>query len=143
MIPKKDQHVRCVLRNNLIIEGTVDSWSDAKSVLRSLDGSSVSIIQHTAQDIVVVKIILQEPVKEKKEPIQARVEAKTELEKKFDEVYQSPSDNELRVKNLAELKTLMNEQERKIISERIKNHQATDVRKVTYGQPEFLKKQST
>lgn len=123
MIPQKGQQIRCVLRNNLIIDGIVDSWSDGKSVLRSKDGTSISIIQHTAQDIVVVKIILKEAA-----------QIKTELEEAFEKIYESPSEDELRLKNLAELKNLMNEQEKKIVAEKLKDHHIDGVRKVTYGQ---------
>lgn len=131
MIPQKGQHIKCALRNNLIIDGIVESWSDAKSVLRSLDGTSVSIIQHSAQDIVVIKIILKESI-----------QIKSELESKFEEVYQQPSDDELRLKSMGELKTLMIKQEKKIIADKIKDHHVSDVKKVNYGQPGFFKKQS-
>jgi hypothetical protein len=129
MIPQKGQHIRCLLRNNLIIDGIVESWSDAKSVLRSLDDASVSIIQHSAQDIVVIKIILREPEK-----------VKGDLSAQFTEQLAKPSDDEFRLKNMAELKTLLNEQEKKIIAEKLKDHHVGDVKKVAYGQPGFFKK---
>jgi hypothetical protein len=130
MIPQIGQHIRCLLRNNLIIDGIVESWSDAKSVLRSLDNSSVSIIQHSSQDIVVIKIILKEPEK-----------LKSDLSSQFEEEYAKPSNDQLRLKNMAELKTLLNEQEKKIIAEKLKEHHVNDdVKKVTYGTPGFFKK---
>ncbi len=136
MIPQKGQHVRCVLSNNLIIEGIVDSWEDEKSVLKSLDGESVSIIQNTSRDVVLVKIIL----KEYKKPAE-RIVIKNELEKKFDEEKKKPIQDDLRLKNLAELKVLMIEQEKKIISEKLKDHHISDIKKASYGQPKFFKKQ--
>lgn len=133
MIPQKGQRVKCAMRNNIVIDGIVESWSDSQSILRSLDGTSISIIQHTAQDIVVIKILLKEPTK-----------IKSELEKQFEEVQKSPSDNELRIKDMAELKTMMAEQERRIVSEKIKDHRVVDdVKRVMYGQPGFFKKSST
>jgi len=130
MIPQKGQHIRCLLRNNLIIDGIVESWSDAKSVLRSLDDTSVYIIQHSAQDIVVIKIILKEPIK-----------IKNDLSTQFEEELTKPSNDELRLKNMAELKTLLNEQEKKIIAEKLKDHHVNgDVKKVTYEQPGFFPK---
>jgi len=127
MIPKKGQHIKCVLRNNLIIDGIVDSWSDDKSVLLSRDGASASVIQHTLQDVVVIKIIFKN-----------LLQTKESLEQKFNETLSNPSDD-LRLKNLAELKTLMIEQEKKIISEKLKDHQIGNVRKVEYEQPRFFK----
>src|SRR5271166_5906266 len=128
MIPQKGQQVRCVLRNNLIIDGIVEFWSDGKSVLRSKDGVSVSIIQHTSQDIVVIKIILKEPI-----------QIKNDLEQQFEEIRQCPSGDDLRLKNLVELNSLMAEQDKKIIVEKLKDHQIDGVKKVAYGQPGFLK----
>lgn len=132
MIPQKGQQVRCVLRNNLIIDGIVESWSDGKSVLRSKDGASVSIIQHTSQDIVVIKIILKETS-----------QIKNDLEQQFEEVCQGPSDDELRLKNLVDLRTLMAEQDKKIIAEKLKEHHVEGVKKVAYGQPGFFTKPRT
>lgn len=129
MIPKKGQHVKCVLRNNLILEGIVEVWSDEQSSLYSLDRSSISIIQHTSEEVVVVKIILK-----------SHSQVKNHLEEKFDEVYAQPSDNDLRIKEMAELKILLAEQEKKIISEKIKEHHLGNTKKVTYGQPQFLQK---
>lgn len=129
MTPQKGQHIKCILRNNLVVEGIVEFWSDDKSILRSLDGANISIIQHSAQDIVVIKIILKESS-----------QIKNELETKFDEVYQQPSEDTLRLKNMAELKILMIEQEKKIIAEKIKDHHIGEVKKVNYGQPKFFKK---
>ncbi len=128
MIPQKGQHIKCVLRNNLIIDGIVDFWSDAKSALRSIDGTSISIIQHTAQDIVVVKIILKDSA-----------QVSTELEQEFHEVYQQPSEDSLRLKNMIELKSLMAAQEKKIVTEKVRNHTVSEVKQVSYGLPGFIK----
>jgi hypothetical protein len=132
MIPQKGNHVKCLMRNNLVLEGIVDVWSDDQSILRSLDSTSVSIIQHSAQDIVVIKIILKEPVQIKKE-----------LEVKFEDEFNKPSDDNLRVKNMVELKTMLNEQEKKIVAEKLKNHHIGEVKKISYGQPGFFSKPRT
>jgi len=132
MIPQKGQHIKCIMRNNLIIDGIVESWSGAQSVLRSIDNTGFSIIQHTDQDIVAIKIIIKDSVK-----------IKNELEEKFEEVHQLPSSNELRIKNMAELKTMMAEQEKQIISEKIKNHHIKDIKRVIYEQPRFFQKSRT
>lgn len=129
MNPQKGQYVKCILRNNVIIEGNVESWSSGKSVLQSFDESSVSIIQHTSQDVVAFKIILKKPTQIKKE-----------LEDKFEQVSKNIGDDELRLKNMAELKILMIEEEKKIISDKIKDHHINNNRKTIYEQPGFFKK---
>lgn len=129
MNPQKGQYVRCILRNNMIIEGNVESWSSGKSTLRSSDGNSISTIQHTSQDVVAFKIILKTPIRVKKD-----------LEEKFEQTQQLPSNDEFRLKNMAELKILMTEEEKKAISEQIKDHHINNNRKVIYEQPGFLKK---
>lgn len=127
MNPQKGQQVKCVLRNNLIIDGIVESWTDNKSVLRAKDGSSVSVIQHTDQDVVIVKILFKEPV-----------QMKQDLEAQFEQEWEKPSEDELRLKNLADLKSMMIEQEKKIVANKLREHHIEEVKKVTYGQPGFL-----
>lgn len=129
MIPQKGQHVKCVLRNNLIIEGIVESWSDDQSILKSLDDASLSIILHTAQDILLIKIILKNSS-----------EIKNELQVKFEEAYSQPSDDKLRLKNMVELKKLLTEQERRIVSEKIKDHHISNVKETKYEAPPILYK---
>lgn len=132
MIPQKGNHIKCLMRNNLVLEGIVELWSNDQSILRSLDGTSVSIVQHPAQDIVVIKIILKEPTQIKKE-----------LEVKFEEEFNKPSDDDLRVKNMVELKTMLNEQEKKIVAEKLKSHHIGEVKRTSYGQPGFFSKSRT
>jgi hypothetical protein len=131
MIPQKGSHVKCVMRNNLVLEGVVESWSDDQSILRSLDDSSLSIIQHSLEDIVVIKVILKKPLQTKKE-----------LEIKFEEEVKKPSDDNLRLKNIVELKNMLNNQEKKIIAENLKNHHIGEIKKINYGQPGFFPKPS-
>lgn len=127
MNPQKGQQVRCVLRNNLIVDGIVESWSENKSVLRSKDGCSISVIQHTEQDVVIVKILLKEPV-----------QVKQDLEHQFEGEWEKPSEDELRLKNLADLKSMMIAQEKKIIAHKLQEHHIGETKKVAYGQPGFL-----
>ncbi len=126
---QKGQHVRCVLRNNLLLDGIVESWSDTISVIKSMDGLHSNIILNTIQDVMVVKIIHKQSI-----------QAKTELDQQFDQAHSSPSSDDLRVKKMAELKTLLVEQEKKIIADKLKSHHAGEVRKVNYELPRFYQK---
>lgn len=131
MIPQKGNHIKCLMRNNSVLEGIVELWSNEQSILRSLDNLSLSIIQNPAQDIVVIKIVLKTPI-----------QMKNDLELKFDEEYNKTSNDDLRLKNLVDLKNLLNTQEKKIVAEKLKDHHIGEVKKINYGQPGFLPKPS-
>lgn len=69
MIPETGQHVKCMLRNNTIIEGIVEEWYGNYVKLMSLDKGSIFIIHHPEQDIILTKIVFDDDVAEDvKEP---------------------------------------------------------------------------
>jgi hypothetical protein len=149
MMPTKGQHVKCVLRTGAMAEGIVEEWNinaafaGGKFIsnvqLRSLDGESILIIPHPDEDIMLIKIVLEKP---KSEPKILTKQKETSLEKEFQEVYDQPSDDDLRVKKMADLKILLAEQDKKIIADKLKDHRIGDARKVEYGSPQFYKKPS-
>jgi hypothetical protein len=126
---QKGQHVRCILKNNLLLEGIVDSWSETISVIKSKDGLQSNVILNTLQDVMVVKIIHKQPT-----------QLKTELEQQFAETVSAPSNDDLRLKKMAELKSLLAEQEKKIVTEKLRSHQIGEVKKVNYEYPRFRQK---
>ena len=130
MIPQKGQQIRCIFRNNLIIEGVVEYWSDQQSILQTSDNSGTFIIHNTLADIMVTKVIDKT----------SSIIVKNELENKFEEVYQNPSNDDLRVKKMAELKTLMIKQDKKILAEKIKDHNIDNIKQTTYQQPNIFNK---
>jgi hypothetical protein len=150
MIPKEGQHVKCILRTGAIAEGIVEEWFNNHVQLKSLDGESILIITHPAEDIMLIKIILGQP-KTQAEEVADKIRAKGALEQKFEEVRQShdPNNADDR-KTLAQLKIELVEQERKIVSEKLKDHTATQIPKVTryhypgnmYGHSRSSKKSS-
>lgn len=122
------QYVKIVFRNSTQAEGTVEFWSDKESILVSTDKLSKFIIFNTQDDVMAVKICYEAPVVEVKKRFEETVE-------EFKRVYAEPSTDELRNHNLAHLKTLMNEQEKKIISDKVKSHTITNSRPTQYGLP--------
>ena len=145
MMPIEGQHIKCVLRTGMMAEGIVEEWLDNFVRLRSLDGESILIIPHPNEDIILIKIVLEKP-KSEAQIIGDKIRAKqkeTSLEQEFQEVYDQPSEDDLRVKKMAELKILMAEQDKKIIADKLKDHHIGDARKVEYGTPQFYKKPST
>jgi hypothetical protein len=156
MIPKAKQHVKCIMRTGAMVEGIVQEWTPHEVQLLSLDAESILIIPHPAEDIMLIKIIVGMPKIDL--PIVDKVENTTEvvtsngawevdgeiagLERKFQEAKNLPSDDPERLKTLAELRILMAEQEKKIITEKMRNHYPSETRKVQYGYPGIVKKPS-
>lgn len=141
MNPDKGCHVKCLLRNNILIEGIVEYWSDTKSVLKSLDGESLSIIQRTSDDILLVKIILKKFEKSEQKLIENKpIVSRVEIAKKLKETLESPTDSDLQKKNIEELKKLSIQQEKEIVANRIKEHSASEIKKTKYSYPNFFKK---
>ena len=142
----KNKKVKVLLSGNIVIEGTVKSWNANSVHLISLDGKSTSIITHPDEDIRVIKVLHEsEDSKEEKEvkpkSIDSLVQEKTALEQKFDETYKQPSNEDLRLKNLVNLKKELIKQEKEIVANKLKEHTIEEVRKVKYEQPGFFKKQ--
>ena len=126
IFPEIGQHVKCLLVNNTLIEGYVLLWDTNAVKLKSLDGDSIFIIHHSDRDIVMTKVMLALPAAIEPEPkIPVTLEGASNLEERWQETYNEPSDDELRTKKLAELKILMIEQEKKIIKDKMKIHEST------------------
>lgn len=125
------QHVKCFLRSGMVLEGIVEE-SGAQVVLRSLVDQSLMIIHRPSEDIMLTKVLQDPELQEisedtsndpalvvtisNNEPIQERVK------KKLHEVLQPIDDTELQKKSLQELRLLVIERERQIITGKKKEH---------------------
>lgn len=135
---EKGLHIKCILKNNALIEGIIEAWSDDEVVLKSLDGKSLMIVHAGISDIVFTKVILEEDNELNSENVE------TVISEKIKETLDiPPEENNLRDKSIKELVDLRNEQERRIIKDKLKEHSATEVRTVKYGTPGFFKKSVT
>jgi|SRR5271166_409728 len=56
MIPSPGQTVAITFRNGALLSGEVVSWSDAKSVIKSAAGTSLTVIQKTLDDVLFFKV---------------------------------------------------------------------------------------
>ena len=119
MIPEKGQHVKCFMRSTMVLEGIVEEWSDTQVVLKSLADQSVLIIHRPNEDIAVTKVVLEEP---QEKPKLELPEIKQAVKDKLEEVLNSTDDAELDKMNIQQLRQLVAEQEKKIISDKIKDH---------------------
>ena len=144
MIPQKGQHINCVLRNNIVVDGILEDWDQGGVKLKSLDDKRVILIMRP-DDIMMITVFL-EPDEEAKKIIGAAVvnpKGIAKLEEKFQEVYEQPSDNVSRVESLAELRIKMAETEKQMIVNKLRNHYIDGTKKVKYGYPGFLSKPRT
>lgn len=134
----KNKKVKLLLSGNIVVEGVVKSWNSNSVHLISLDGSSTSIITHPNEDIRVIKVF-----EDKVDDVEVSQNTKvtvSNLQNKFEEVYRQPVSDSLRLKKLVDLKKDLIQQEKEIISNKLKDHAIEEVRKIKYEQPRFLKK---
>jgi len=137
MIPPDKSRVKILLRNNTIAEGIVQEWADTVK-LRSLDDQSYMIILHPKEDIILIKVFLERPSEEKEE-----IKPTSELEQKFQQTIEQPSDEPTRHQSLAELRILLSQQERQILANKLRQHHLGETKKVEYGYPRFFKSTSS
>jgi hypothetical protein len=152
MNPPDNSHVKILLTNSTLVEGIVEEWFGNAVKLRSLQDNSYLIINNPQENIMLTKVFLGEPTEETAEetadessytPPLMYEDPQTELDQEFEQVYNQPSGDPVRDKSLAELKTLMAEQDRQIIANKLRSHHIGDTKKVKYEQPGFLKKPVT
>ncbi len=146
-----NKYVKVLLTNNIIMEGLVKEWGDESINLLSLNGNHNSIIFNPAQNIIAVKIIHSKPENINSEDedfselqTSSLEENNQSLEEKFEQTYNEPSENnDLRLKKLSDLRVELAKQDKKIISEKLKDHNVGGVKMVQYGSPNiFLKKKA-
>jgi hypothetical protein len=139
MIPLKEQWVKVFFRNSMQAEGYVEFWSEEQAVLRADEGLSLLIIQDVKADIMAVKVYTYPDPPPPKEP---KIAEKTPLDEEFEKVRREDKiDEYLKAKTLIELRKLQAEQDRKIISEKLREHTPTSQVKVPkYELPGLFKK---
>lgn len=143
---KSGAHVKLLLIGGGYVEGIVEEWGTTVK-LKSIAEESILIIHHPERDIVVTKFFDQK----NEDIVEANVNDDVEeeiiqakpiyvLEKEFEETYDLPSDDDLRIKKLSELRIELNNQERKMIADKLKDQKIEKVKKVEYDYPGFFKK---
>lgn len=126
---KPGQHVKILFNDGMVEEGIIEKWSDGKSAIRNIKGTSVLIIMRTLQDVKAVQIILDkepkhEPAKpDHKEPVYV------EESYKPDKYYAKEN---LRALKLAELHHLRAEEERQRARRKLTTFEPTFTPKITY-----------
>ena len=125
-----NKHVKLLLNNNILIEGTVLCWSATSVEVLSLDKKSTSIILHPNEDIRVIKIIHKTPA----------IVENSSLEEEFKKTSEQPGHDDLKLKKLVELKSELIKQDKEIVANKLKQHYIIEPKKVNYEYPGFFKK---
>jgi len=130
MFPTSGQQVKCFFRNGFIAEGIVENWSAAGAQLKSLDEQSCLIINNPSSDIVMIKVSLKNrTINNLKNSIKIESVENMPATDPFSEEYN---------KSLVQLRKEKAEMERRIISEKLKEHRPSHgIGKVKYEQPGF------
>ena len=117
------KHVKYFLRNSMVLEGIVEKDTAAECILRSMDGKSLMIVHRPTDDIILTKVVLEEPeeISEEKKVVE-ETEAKQQIRGKLHEVMQPTGDVELDKLNIKQLRNLVIEQDRKIIEQKRREH---------------------
>jgi hypothetical protein len=127
IFPEPGQHIKCLLTNGVLLEGTVIEWGDKQAVLKSLDGQNLMIVHRPATDIIMTKIMLGDKPKEISVPptTSNREEHREDYIKKKLEEIQSTIDTDLQKKSVEELRQMVLEEERQILANKKKQHFGT------------------
>lgn len=143
------KHVKYFLRNGMVLEGICEKDGGSEVLLKSLDGKSLMILHKPAEDIMMTKVVL---IEDEVEAESAPAPALPEYDEpqptdhgdfhdkavaKLREVQQAEGNPELTEKSMAELREMVQDQDRKIIAERRREHFGTpDAPKMTqYSSP--------
>lgn len=136
--PVIGQHVKCFLRNTMVLEGIAEEWSNTSVVLRSMDGKSLMIVHRPSEDIIMTKVVLEEPeeISEEKKVVE-ETEAKQHIRGKLHEVMQPTGDEELDKLNINQLRQMVVDQDRQIIAQKRREHFGTpgNARTTQYSSP--------
>lgn len=130
---KIGRFVKCFLKNNLIVEGKVESWND-KEILLSLEDSEI-LIFNPLENLLMVKFISKN---NKNEPVENDIISNNVSQTQSLPI-KNPFDPDY-TKNIAELKQELDKQEKEIIKNKLKSFAIEEVKKVKYEYPGFFKK---
>lgn len=133
MILNVGDYVKVFFKNGINAEGFVEHWTDFNSVLRS-DNDDILIIQNVKEDVMLIKVFPNKSSKDKNKNIYLQ-----EINQKIEDIKTEPIDN-LKLKDLSDLRKMQAIQEKKIISEKLKSHHLSEIKEVKYDVPRFFKK---
>jgi sRNA-binding regulator protein Hfq len=132
MTPTIGQHVKCFFRNGTLIEGIVEEWSNTGVSLCSISDQSLILILHPMEDLMMIKILADksESLQSTEEPDQApslQDQIRTQLQN-----ITPTEDPDLQKLSIAELKRLADQQDKQMITNKIRQHFPAGSQKPNY-----------
>ena len=127
----KGTRIKCVLRDNVIVDGVVEDITDDYMLIKSLDNKVLSIINRPSEFIMVMNVLVNDD---------------NDINIKVNEVPATKLSVEAdpnRIKTLVELRNERVALEKEEIANKLKSFEVGEVRKVPYEYPGFYKKSST
>jgi hypothetical protein len=115
MIPPQNSNITAFFRNGVQVSGTVISWSDGKSAIKSLTGNKITVIQKTLEDVLFFSF------------------SESNIKEEYEEVVEKPIKTNTDIQTLAELKAELNSLELEEISEKLRSHEPSGNAPVSYG----------
>ena len=137
---KAGKFIKIVFKNNSIIQGIVEEWSDKEVVLFNTEKNKQYIVYNISENALLVQVDQQPKTQIKERP--AFVQEITELGMTDYDTEPGMTDYDLarlKAKKIAELKVLEAEQEREIVKNKLKSANVPEVHPV-YQIPNFFKK---
>lgn len=130
---KAGKFIKIVFKNNSIIQGIVEEWSDKEVVLFNTEKNKQYIVYNISENALLVQIDQQSKAQIKEEP--AIIPEVSIIEPGMTDYDLA----RLKAKKIAELKVLEAEQEREIVKNKLKSANVPEVHPV-YQIPNFFKK---
>jgi hypothetical protein len=127
MDPKPGQNIKVFFRNGNMIEGQVVSWTDQKSVIASITKHSYTVINKTAEDVLMYRIS----------------ENVENLIQKINQIKETPKKTQQDIQSMVSLKKELSQIEAEEIREKLNSHQLSEVKQTNYGIPTNIKIGST
>jgi hypothetical protein len=129
-----NQSIKILFRNNTSAEGIVEVWEDGDYILRSLDGKSILIIQDPVQDIMAIKVMLDDSQEIIEMPEDIATQSTIPPPQPTIEIIEASNDD-LRHKKLAELRIAAIAHEKMMVAEKLRSHHISTSMPVKYTFP--------
>src|SRR5271165_2919093 len=116
------QRVKYFLRNGMVLEGFVEKDAASECRLKSLDGNLLFIIHRPQDDILLTTLVLADKIYSENKVVEKNDETdhQQQIRSKLHEVLHPAEDPDLNKLNIAQLRDLVAQQDRKIIQQKTK-----------------------
>jgi hypothetical protein len=129
--------VKIFFRGGLSAQGTIVEWSETSLLLKAENCEDLLLINNPKEDILMIRIFASKQDKPQQNVSEQPKTNRSEFQP------EQNLDIKSRSLKLVDLKLKQAEQERKIVSEKMKSFEPNpDTKSIEYGQPKFVKQYS-